>query len=383
MRFSGATNLTIFFIIPLILAIGIIPVLPMADALEARQERLASQPSETECRTGQTLVFQIRHNQFFCTSQATAERWQQLGLAKIVEQIEVAQVREDETEIPSEQLPATEVSDPRFEMEKECPGGNVFLENPSNGFIHCANIFSVPTLLLQGWVILDDIPTSETDYHFPHLTKCEEGEAELKHSSTGHIICTSTDKVDSLFSEGWELFTPPELSDLEIQSLLNIEEEIQDAPYTTNLEILETDEQDVYQVIFQECAEDSSIRDPVILITSDTQQQKIQLMDTLHRNDCTWGVTHIRALDPSTIKAQTVEFGDNENLVALEEKIQELQQQVEKERQELVRVKNMNFDTHQDYIDAVREQADNLRSVGRELRSLTSEYYTILYYLHR
>ena len=103
MRFSGATNLTIFFIIPLILAIGIIPVLPMADALEARQERLASQPSETECRTGQTLVFQIRHNQFFCTSQATAERWQQLGLAKIVEQIEVAQVREDETEIPNEQ----------------------------------------------------------------------------------------------------------------------------------------------------------------------------------------------------------------------------------------------------------------------------------------
>ena len=149
------------------------------------------------------------------------------------------------------------------------------------------------------------------------------------------------------------------------------------------MEIIETDKQDVYQVIFQECAGNTTVRDPVILITSDTQHQKIQLIDTLHRNDCTWGVTHIRALDPSTIKAQTVEFGDNENLVALEEKIQELQQQVEEERQELVRVKNMNFDTHQDYIDAVREQADNLRSVGRELRSLTSEYYTILYYLHR
>ena len=383
MRFSGATNLTIFFIIPLILAIGIIPVLPMADALEARQERLASQPSETECRTGQTLVFQIRHNQFFCTSQATAERWQQLGLAKIVEQIEVAQVREDETEIPSEQLPATEVSDPRFEMEKECPGGNVFLENPSNGFIHCANIFSVPTLLLQGWVILDDIPTSETDYHFPHLTKCEEGEAELKHSSTGHIICTSTDKVDSLISEGWELFTPPELSDLEIQSLLNIEEEIQDAPYTNNLEIIETDEQDVYQVIFQECAEDTTIRDPVISITSDTQQQEIQLIDTLHRNDCVWAVTQIRALDPTSIKVQAVEFGDDESISSLEQKIEELGQKVEKESQELVRVKNMNYNHHQEYIDAVKEQSDKLQSVRRELKSITSEYYTYMYRLHR
>jgi len=383
MRFSGTTNLTIFFIIPLILTIGIISVLQMADALEARQERLASQPSETECRTGQTLVFQIRHNQFVCTSQATAERWQQLGLAKIVEQVEVVQVPEDETEIPSEQLPATEVSDPRLEMEEECPVGNVLLENTSNGFIHCANVFSVPTLLLQGWITLDNVPTTEIDYHFPHLTKCEEGEAELKHSSTGHIICTATDNVDSLFSEGWELFTPPELSDLEIQSLLNIEEEIEDAPYITNLEIIETDEQDVYRVIFQECTEDTTIRDPVILITSDSQQQKVQLMDTLHRNDCTWGATHIRALDPNTIKAQTVEFGDNENLVALEQKIQELQQQVEIERQELVRVKNMNFDTHQDYIDAVREQSEKLSSVGRELRSLTSQYYTILHYLHR
>ena len=383
MRFSGATNLTIFFIIPLILTIGIISVLQMADALEARQERLASQPSETECRTGQTLVFQIRHNQFVCTSQATAERWQQLGLAKIVEQVEVVQVPEDETEIPSEQLPATEVSDPRFEMEEECPGANIFLQNPSNGLIHCANTFSVPTFLLQGWVILDDIPTSETDYHFPHLTKCEEGEAELKHSSSGDVICISQDKVDSLISEGWEPFTPPELSDLEIQSLLNIEEEIQDAPYTTNLEILETDEQDVYRVIFQECAEDTTIRDPVISITSDTQQRKIQLVNTLHRNDCTWAVTHIRASDPSTIKVQAVEFGDNENLVALEQKIQELQQQVEKESQELGRVKNMNFDTHQDYIDAVREQADKIDSVGRELKSLTSEYYTYMFYLHR
>ena len=383
MRFSGATNLTIFFIIPLILAIGIIPVLPMADALEARQERLASQPSETECRTGQTLVFQIRHNQFFCTSQATAERWQQLGLAKIVEQIEVAQVREDETEIPSEQLPATEVSDPRFEMEKECPGGNVFLENPSNGFIHCANIFSVPKLLLQGWITLDNVPTSETDYHFPHLTKCEEGEAELKHSSSGDVICISQDKVDSLISEGWEPFTPPELSDLEIQSLLNIEEEIQDAPYTTNLEIFETDEQDVYQVIFQECAEDTTIRDPVISITSDTQQQEIQLIDTLHRNDCVWAVTQIRALDPTSIKVQAVEFGDDESISSLEQKIEELKQKVEKESQELVRVKNMNYNHHQEYIDAVKEQSDKLQSVRRELKSITSEYYTYMYRLHR
>jgi len=517
---------------------GIISLIGLALSLNYFDEASARNEDPTsECRSGQVLILRIAHNDYVCTESATAQRWQDIGVGRIVEStditktclgrqvgmtnintgavtcideyrvntlekrgwVEISQL--DETEVPSEQLPATEVSDPRledvgecktgfvalenphnglvfcsqqssvqqflsigwvtlddvptsikeyrfpvqtecrtgeaelknwgsghvictipanvdtllsegwefftppplsdsdlalirqiepettvdprFEMEEECPVGNVFLENPSNGFIHCANKFSVPTLLLQGWVMLEGIPTSETDYHFPHLGKCEVGEAELKHSSTGHIICTAPDNVDSLLSEGWEFFTPPELSDLEIQSLLNIEKEIQDASYTANLEVFETDTQDVYRVIFQGCAKDSSIRDPIISITSDTQQQKIQLTSTLHRNDCAWGATHIRALDPSTIKAQTVEFGDNENLAALEEKIQELREQVEKERQELVSIKNTSYNTHQQYIDAVREQSAKLDSLGRELRTLASQYYTYMFYLHR
>ena len=149
------------------------------------------------------------------------------------------------------------------------------------------------------------------------------------------------------------------------------------------MEIVETDEQDVYQVIFQECAEDTTIRDPVISITSDTQQQEIQLIDTLHRNDCVWAVTQIRALDPTSIKVQAVEFGDDESISSLEQKIEELGQKVEKESQELVRVKNMNYNHHQEYIDAVKEQSDKLQSVRRELKSITSEYYTYMYRLHR
>lgn len=401
--------------------LGIISLVSITLLVSYFDESFASiTDPRTECGEGQVLAQRIAHNDYVCLDSDTAQRWETIGIARIVDpthlertcfqrQIalrnlntgivscfdaykakslltkgwthaigeKVLRQRPDKIETETTALPDTRL------REKECKTGNILLENPSNGYVFCSKRSSVPNFLALGWITTDTVPTSETEYYLPHLTECQEGDAELKHSSTGHVICINQDKVDNLISEGWALFTPPELPDVESQKIEDIDDEQPAEPPTaTNLEIIETDEQDVYRVIFQECASGDDIRDPIIQISSDTQQLTVQMIETLHRNDCRWVARDIRASDPSTIQISTVDFIDDDNVEALEEKIASLEQKVDEESAKLGQVKKMRFISHQDYIDAVKEQSDKLQDTGRELKRVTAEYYEYMYRHH-
>ncbi len=43
----------------------------------------------------------------------------------------------------------------------------------------------------------------------------------------------------------------------------------------------------------------------------------------------------------------------------------------------------MRYISHQEYIDAVKEQSDKLQDAGRELKRVTAEYYEYMYRHHR
>jgi len=73
----------IFALIPLILSIGILPVIPFSEGVERYGGTDPFQP-EFECRAGQVLVFKFNANNQLCTSASTAERWEQLGMAQIL-----------------------------------------------------------------------------------------------------------------------------------------------------------------------------------------------------------------------------------------------------------------------------------------------------------
>ena len=77
---SRITLLASLIIIPIILTIGIIPSISFVDALQGKD-------SETQCREGLVLVFRTIANNFVCVSEATAERWVQLGIAEIVSDV--------------------------------------------------------------------------------------------------------------------------------------------------------------------------------------------------------------------------------------------------------------------------------------------------------
>ena len=77
-----------FFLIPLILSIGIAPAIPFSDAQETL-ENIYRDDSMTECRDGQWLVLRIPQNNYVCTLDTTAQRWVQLGMAEIISRGEI------------------------------------------------------------------------------------------------------------------------------------------------------------------------------------------------------------------------------------------------------------------------------------------------------
>jgi len=78
---------TLFLIIPLILSIGITPVLPFTIAEEI----------ELQCMSGEVVVIRVTNPNPICVEQSTAERWSQLGIAEIVgEPVEVMEEVMDE-----------------------------------------------------------------------------------------------------------------------------------------------------------------------------------------------------------------------------------------------------------------------------------------------
>jgi len=84
-------------LIPLTLSIGITPALPFVDALQ-------EEDSETQCREGLVLVFRTISNNYVCTSESTAKKWVEYGIAEIVgESVEEEMIEESMEEIGDEE----------------------------------------------------------------------------------------------------------------------------------------------------------------------------------------------------------------------------------------------------------------------------------------
>jgi len=90
-------KIIIFALIPLILTLGVIQAFPFSDAEQTKD-------SETECRSGLTLVFRIISNNHVCVPYSTADRWESYGIAE-----KVSPMKEESSEVMDEAMMDTEV----------------------------------------------------------------------------------------------------------------------------------------------------------------------------------------------------------------------------------------------------------------------------------
>jgi hypothetical protein len=91
-------------LIPLILSIGIIPNISFADASQPKD-------SETICREGQVLVLRLSAS-YVCVSEATADRWEALGIAERVDNTRETMMEEEDTMTEEETMQEVMSDDP-------------------------------------------------------------------------------------------------------------------------------------------------------------------------------------------------------------------------------------------------------------------------------
>ena len=158
--------------------------------------------------------------------------------------------------------------------------------------------------------------------------------------------------------------------------------------FIQELEILkQPNRDDRYTYVFNVCVDEAgdgmdSIRDPTILISSDKEDRRLQLTRVFLANECVGATERIRADDPNSIKATVVTFANQDKIKDIENRLKELQEQAEQENRKLQEVMSKKYPHHQDYIDAMNEQSDELYVVRKQLQAATEQYYQIMRYHH-
>ena len=137
-----------------------------------------------------------------------------------------------------------------------------------------------------------------------------------------------------------------------------------------------------FNYIFSVCVENEEMVDPRILVASDLQVRHVTLIEDFFGTECVTSSTHIRANDPASITPFLVSAGDPEFLNELKLRIQTLEQQAEREHQQLQTIMSTYTERNQDYVDRMNDATDQLGNTRRMLQEATEQFYQIQRHLH-
>lgn len=140
-------------------------MLPMADAVERYAGTDASK-IEMECREGQILIFKFTANTQLCTSAATAEMWEQMGVGQIVRS-PIDGNSMDQSTTPMETTTDIldtenhEVISPDQQVENGITKEDVICKSEltlmirSSGSPACVQMDSIKELESRGWIVIE------------------------------------------------------------------------------------------------------------------------------------------------------------------------------------------------------------------------------------
>lgn len=155
--------------------------------------------------------------------------------------------------------------------------------------------------------------------------------------------------------------------------------------YHKDIEIIPDPNRDgVFNFIGNVCVDsDSEIMDPKVMLYSDLEQLPLWLNHVYSSDECFGAVQKINAIDPDSIHAKIVSYGNYSVIEDMEQKIEELKSLQAQQQEELQKIRSDKFyDKHQDQIDDLRRVSDRMFDTQKELQKETADYYNTLAYLH-
>jgi len=137
-----------------------------------------------------------------------------------------------------------------------------------------------------------------------------------------------------------------------------------------------------YQIIFEACANEISVRVPQVIISSDSEVKSIKLSDQIIHNTCQTSVEQIKASNPDSIKAALYnKGGSSKKINELESTVKTLQEQLATEKSSLALYVNQ-IPPPDDLKQKVAESATKIVELRTNLNNAKAElerYFFSLY----
>ena len=140
-----------------------------------------------------------------------------------------------------------------------------------------------------------------------------------------------------------------------------------------------------YSVIFQVCADDTIMRAPEVVISSDSAIKNVKLNKVISPNTCRTTASVVDAMDANTIKVKKVDKTVlNKMITSAEKNLAKIKAEISKTNDDLNSLLDTipgNVPTKSENIKKVNDMATKLSELRKNLQDARQEYYRLLYIL--
>lgn len=207
----------------------------------------------------------------------------------------------------------------------------------------------VITILITGLVLpldaLADVtsPKKQTNLGLKKSDViCKANLFKVIKKSDGMPACVKPESAKKLIAQGWTMVADPTTIDKFIQEIKSRQSvgtvtKVAVVKQTVTPGIAKTPTGvDFYNVIFEVCAKENTIRLPEVIVSSDSETRYVKLVEKLSPNNCEINAAKIKASNTDSITLQLVNKGGvTKKLNELESKVNMLTEEINAEKSQL------------------------------------------------
>lgn len=215
---------------------------------------------------------------------------------------------------------------------------------------------------------------------------CKQGLVKVIKATDDSPACVKPSTAEKLEKLGWAKQIDP-------KNIESVKMRLQEPPLgeVKNTQIvkqygeagrLETTPRTVgYNVIFEACAFEKTIKVPQVLINSDSESKQVQLPFEIPANACQTSAVKIKANNPDSIKGTLTNKGKfTDKITNLQNTIASLQQQISDEKAKLNPL--VGQEKSDELRSKVSESSNKMADLRAQLKNAKDEYNTYLFSLH-
>ncbi|MDH3793532.1 MAG: hypothetical protein OER78_00485 [Nitrosopumilus sp.] len=140
----------------------------------------------------------------------------------------------------------------------------------------------------------------------------------------------------------------------------------------------------VYNIVFEICTDNTSLRIPVVELSSDIATKTVKMAEKIPSNSCQVSTGKINALDANSIAIQLAgQTQSSETILSLEKKIESLKDEMKIEQEKLNSVSTSSAISKQERQISITESTIKSQELRKELNSTKAELHKILLQVYR